>query len=126
MAMTNSGLLTIYSLENIQEKGRMPVDKLVEVGKAFYSELVIGYGRRYAALGASQQIDALVRCHNTEIPENGKYVILEDGLQYRIDFKQKIIEKDAIDLTLVRLEENYDVYAGDTQEILQTVSGSPC
>lgn len=99
-------------------KGLMPVEKLVEVGTAYYSELVVGYGRYYAAMGASQNIDMLVRCHNTDIPIDGKYVILEDGLQYRIDFKQKIIERDAVDLTLVRLEANYEVYSGNLERIL--------
>lgn len=107
--MTSDGILTIYSLQNVAAKGLMPAEKLVALCTAFYSERVIGYNRAYAALGADQRIDALVRIYNTDMPDDGKYVILEDGNQYRIDLKQKIIEKDAIDLTLVRLEANYDV-----------------
>ena len=94
------------------------MEKLVEVGTAYYSERVVGYSRYYAALGANQRIDALVRCHNTEMPKNGKYVILEDGDQYRVDAVQKIIEQGAVDLTLVRLEEFYDVYNGDLERVL--------
>lgn len=116
--MVSSGLLHIYDLRNIALQGLKPVEKLVEVGTAFYSERVVGYSRLYAALGANQRIDMLVRCHNTEMPKNGKYVILEDGEQYRIEAVQKIIERDAVDLTLVRLEEFYDVYNGNAERIL--------
>lgn len=116
--MVSSGLLHIYDLRNIAMQGRKPVEKLVEVGTAYYSERVIGYSRYYAALGAIQRIDALVRCHNTEMPRNGKYVILEDGEQYRIDMIQKIFEQGAVDLTLIRLESFYDVYNGDLERIL--------
>lgn len=116
--MVSSGLLHIYDLRNIAMQGRKPVEKLVEVGTAYYSERVVGYSRYYAALGANQRIDTIVRCHNTEMPDNGKYVILEDGKQYRIDMVQKIIEQGAVDLTLVRLEEFYEVYNGDLERIL--------
>ena len=52
----------------------------------------------------------LVRCFNTEVPREGLYVVI-DTEQYRIDLCQKIIGHDAVDLTLVRLEELYDVAA---------------
>lgn len=112
--MRDAGVLTFYSLANTAENGRMPVFRLVSVGTAFYEERTIGYGRFYAALGANQQIDALVRCLNTTIPKEAKYAILEDGNQYRIELKQTIQGTDDIDLTLVRLEENYDVLAEST------------
>ena len=107
--MRNAGILTIYALTNIAVSGSMPVEKLVKVSDAYYSERTIGVNRVYAALGADQQIDMLVRCFNTPtLPTNAEYVVLEDGLQYRITLKQKI-DADTYDLTLVRLESNYDV-----------------
>lgn len=107
--MRNAGILTIYALTNIAVSGSMPVEKLVKVSDAYYSERTIGVNRVYAALGADQQIDMLVRCFNTPtLPTNAEYVILEDGLQYRITLKQKI-DADTYDLTLVRLENNYNV-----------------
>lgn len=110
--MRDTGLLTIYSLSNTAEAGEKPVEQLVEVTTAYYSERTVGYGRMYAAMGANIKIDALVRCWMTSIPEDGKYVILEDDNQYRIAQMQKIIDEDAVDLTLERLEANYDVYSG--------------
>ena len=112
--MRDAGILTFYSLENTAVNGLMPVEKLVEQGTAFYEERVIGYNRYYAALGADQQIDALVRCKNTTIPKQAKYAILEDGEQYRIELKQTIQGTDDIDLTLVKLEDYYEVLADST------------
>lgn len=107
--MNDSGVLTLYALKNVAEAGDMPTQALVEIEKAYYSERTVGYNRLYAAMGADQQIDMLVRCWNTEIPESAGYVILEDGKQYQISLKQKIIGTDAVDLTLVRLESYYNV-----------------
>ena len=42
-------------------------------------------------------------------PVDASYVILEDGNQYQISVKQKIVDEDATDLTLRRLEDYYDV-----------------
>lgn len=112
--MKNAGVLSIYSLANVAEAGNMPTEKLVLITTAYYEERTIGVTRMYAAMGADQQIDMLVRCFNTPtLPTNAEYVIPEDGLQYRVSFKQKI-DADTVDLTLVRLENNYDVQTADT------------
>lgn len=110
--MRDGGIVTLYALENIAEPGFMPVEKLVEKGTAYYSYSTAGITRIYAAMGANRQFDLVIRCHNmTELPEGVKYAIPEDGKQYRIDPAQPIYDADAIDLTLVRLEDYYDVLA---------------
>lgn len=107
--MIPTGLCTIYSLENIAQPGRKPTEKLVKVVDAYYAERTVGYNRLYAALGADHRINKLIRVFNTDILDDGMYVILEDGKQYQIDIAQKIIGKDAVDLTLVRVEDYYEV-----------------
>lgn len=107
--MRPTGLCTIYTLENIAQAGRKPTEKLVELCTAYYAERTVGYNRIYAALGANQRIDMLIRIFNTEMIEAGMYVILEDGKQYQIDIAQKIIGTDSVDLTLVRVEDYYEV-----------------
>jgi hypothetical protein len=107
--MDEQGMLTFYSLENVAPKGLKPSMKLVEVAKAYYSERQVGVNRMYAALGANHRIDALLRCYNTEI-NNSWVAITEDGKQYQIDTMQKVIGKDAIDLTLVYVEKTYEIY----------------
>lgn len=110
--MRDGGIVKLYALENIAEPGFMPVEKLVEKGTAYYSYSTAGITRIYAAMGANRQFDLVIRCHNmTELPEGVKYAIPEDGKQYRIDPAQPIYDADAIDLTLVRLEDYYDVLA---------------
>lgn len=110
ISMRDGGLVTLYSLENVAQPGFMPVQKLVEQGKAYYSYVTAGITRIYAAMGANRQFDLVIRAHNmVSLPGNAKYAIPEDGLQYRIDPAQPVYDEDAIDLTLVRLEDFYDV-----------------
>ena len=107
--MRDAGLLTYYTLTNTATSGAMPTEKLVSAGTSYYYERTIGVTRAYTALAANQRIDKLVHCYNAEIPVNAEYVILEDGLQYRISLKQ--VDGDNVDLTLERLEAFYDVAA---------------
>ena len=107
--MRDMGLLTLYDLVTTSTSGDMPIEKLSEIGKAYYAEKTVGYNRIYAARGANQEIDTVVRCYNTDVPYSAKYVVLEDGNQYQISVKQKIVDEDATDLTLVRMEDYYDV-----------------
>lgn len=107
--MRPTGICTIYSLENTASPGMKPTEKLVEICTAYYAERTVGYNRIYAAMGADHQFDMLIRIFNTDFIENGMYVILEDGKQYQIDISQKIVGRDAVDLTLKRVEDYYEV-----------------
>ena len=107
--MRDMGILTLYDLVTTSTSGDMPIEKLSSVGTAYYAEKTVGYNRIYAARGANQEIDTVVRCYNTDVPYSAKYVVLEDSNQYQISVKQKIVDEDATDLTLVRLEDYYDV-----------------
>lgn len=110
--MRDGGIARLCALTNISERGRMPVEKLVSKGVEYYSFRTVGATRRYAALGANREFDTVIRLWNcTELPDGAAYVVLEDGKQYRIDFTQQIVDEDALDLTLVRLENYYDVTA---------------
>lgn len=108
--MRDEGLLKFYSLENTAGNAETPEEKLVYLEiEAFYANKTIGYNRMYAAKGASYKLDKLVHVYRTQLPEAAKYVILEDGRQYRIGDFQVIVDEDAIDLSLERLNENYEV-----------------
>lgn len=113
------GLAALYILDENSKNGEMPRYALVKVCDDYYAEQRVGVTRLYAALGANQRIDKLVRIYNeTEMPETtdsagvlrqAEYIILEDGRQYRISAIQKAIGEDAFDLTLERLGDNYDI-----------------
>lgn len=121
--MRDAGVLTVYDLKNVEEAGMMPEQKLVELCQLDYSNLSVGYQRIYAAAGANREITTVVRCWHPDFDSrsaSGKYVILDEGddppedgkrHQYRIDFGTDQIDIDAIDLTLVRQEDLYDVSA---------------
>lgn len=104
--MREGGILSICSLEQVGEKGFMPKDALVEQATAFFEYRTIGVNRMYAAMGANRQIDLLTRCFNTSLEPGWEYVVI-DGTQFRIDAAQP--HDDAVDLSLVRLEEFYDL-----------------
>jgi len=107
--MRDAGILKLYNLVCTTTSGDAPVEKLEKIAESFYAEKTVGYNRIYAARGANEQIDTVVRCYNTDVPYSAKYAVLEDGNQYQITVKQKIVDEDATDLTLVRLEDYYDV-----------------
>lgn len=108
----DSGLLTIYSLENVAPAGFKPRQALRAVESDYYEERTVGVTRLYAARGANASIDLLVRIWDTTEAQVNRYVIPENGNQYRIDAVQILTDDDGLrcrDLTLVRVEENYDV-----------------
>ena len=113
--MKPKNILNIYTLEDISEPGKMPVQKLVFLKQEFYEERHVGVNRKYAAMGANSQIDALMRIWQDREIEKGYYVILPDGKQYRVDDIRHVDDEDNLpvsDLTLIRLENNYDVVDG--------------
>ena len=107
--MDTEGIVKICKIENISQSGRMPVEKLVEIGSAYYRKRTMGYNRLYAAMGANQSIDMLIRCFNMEAPREPEIYAVFDEEQYRVSMMQEIVDERCLDLTLQRLEENYDV-----------------
>ena len=105
----DGGIIKLYTLEDVSESGLKPEEKLVFNSEFFFAKMVTGVTRRYAALGANRDFNAVVRCWNAVIADDVRYAIDEEGTQYRIDVKEPVHDLDAVDLTLVRLEEFYDV-----------------
>lgn len=111
--MLDSGLLTVCRLENKALPGAMPDMKLIEQSKHYYGERTVGYNRLYAARGANEQIDLLVRIWQNRFVRAGMYVVTEDDVQYRIDTVQQLFDEDGLavsDLSLSRLETYYEVH----------------
>jgi len=113
--MFDAGKVSICNLENKAAPGRMPVNTLVPVAVAYFGERTVGYNRYYAAQGVNQQIDLLIRVWRCNAVKIGMYAVLsmsENDGQYRITNVQHLLDDDGLkvtDLTLSRLEENYDV-----------------
>lgn len=108
----DSGICTSYTLTNTAESGLMPAMKLVKNAEHYYLDRMVTYSRAYAALGANQNIDRLIRIHFDASIVSGMYIILEDGNQYRIEQVQAFYDEDGLkvlELTLARIGELYDV-----------------
>lgn len=134
--MDREGILFIAKLNNVARKGTMPKLVLVPCCSAYYRKRTVGYNRLYAAMGANKEISLLVRCFNTEVPDYSEqlYVVFEKPLelsnngeaeiihigdnnrryeQFRVTAIQEIVEEGAIDLTLSKIENYYDVDFGE-------------
>ena len=109
--MRDGGLLTFYALQDVSQPGMMPVKKLVTTGTAYFAFRTAGVTRRYEAKGANAEFNHLVRCfHMMELPEDTQYVMLNgDSEQYQINIAEPMVDQNAVDLTLIRMGELYDV-----------------
>ncbi len=108
----DSGTCRIYTVTDAAENGEMPNPTLHEYGDYEWSfeDRMISYSRQYAAMGVDQQIDRIIRIWRTPV-RIGDVVVIESE-QYRIDNVQPTLDDDSlqvVDLTLRRLEENYDI-----------------
>ena len=129
--MMDSGTCRIYTVTDAAGNGEMPNPTLHEYGDYEWSfedrmisysrqewsfeDRMISYSRQYAAMGADQQIDRIIRIWRTPVRIGDVAVVTdryETGVQYRINNVQPTLDDDGLevtDLTLRRLEENYDI-----------------
>lgn len=111
--MLDRGILTICTKTNTASNGAMPVESLTTLSQHYYEERAIGYGRQYAAKGVNEKVDLLARIWYDNSIRIGMYAYIEDTQeQFRIDNVQHLYDDNNLrvtDLTLSRLEDNYDV-----------------
>ena len=110
--MMDDGVCRIYTVTDAAENGEMPNPTLHEYGdyEWAFEDRMISYSRQYAAMGVDQQIDRIIRIWRTPV-RIGDVVVIGDE-QYRIDNVQPTLDDDSlkvVDLTLRRLEANYDI-----------------
>ena len=117
--MDKEGILNICKVENTASPGYMPTEKLVVIDSVYYRKRTVGYNRLYAAMGANQTISMVVRCFNTGVPSYSEqlYVVFpneDSDNQFMVSAIQEIVEEEAVDLTLSRMEEYYDIATVET------------
>lgn len=108
----DAGILTVCELVNTADPGRKPVMQLSQLSQHYYGERVIGFSRRYAALGVNERVDLLARIWQDRTIRVGMYATDANGDQYRIDNVQQLTDDDGLqvtDITMSRLEDYYDV-----------------
>lgn len=127
--MRDDGVLYICQLVNTAANGNMPHEVLQTINKHWFEMRSPGYRRSYQAMGVNQRIDLLVRIHQDITIQGGMYAVLGNGEQYRIDLvyhgqdsnvrskmvdskyyrQPTIVDLPYTELTLSKLENNYDV-----------------
>ena len=104
------GMVRLYTVENAAEPGDAPKERLALRHSLRYEERTVGVTRHYAAMQANDRVDMVLRCQR--VPVSALDVAIpNDGKQYRITLIQhpKDVEPPCMDLTLRRLEMDYEL-----------------
>lgn len=118
--MMDAGIVAVCEKVNTAADGNMPVYKLSELSKAYFAQRTVSYRRLYAAMGANEEIDLLIRIWRDPTVERGQYAVLSESVndgQYEIQNVQHTVDEDNLqvsDLTLKRIDKLYEVIAGET------------
>lgn len=107
----NSGILTIYKVDNIAEPGNKPKDKLtIKYNVLRYDERTVGITRNNLAKQDHSQIDNLVRVQRLDDVSVHDVVVIDDKQYdiYQIQYINDVVPR-SMDLSLERLEAAYEV-----------------
>lgn len=104
----NSGLVTIYDVQDRAKPGYAPDLFLARKAVLRYEEQRVGVTRYYAAQQANNEVDKVIRVPASAADISAQDAArLQDGLLYRIDFVQTVpgAYPRSLDLTLSRMEQ---------------------
>lgn len=109
----NDGILKVYRVTNGGVEGGKPVETLTLKESLRYHRRTVGLNRYYTAMQANQRVDAVLRCP-LRPAVSVQDIVVTGGKQYRVTLIQlpEDIVPPVMDLTLTRLEQDYDL--GDT------------
>lgn len=113
----NDGMIAVYAVENRAAPGEKPKDALFKRGTLRYQRRTVGIQRHYAAMNAGARVDLLLRVpYRRSVSTQDVAVPTLDGKQYRITLIQvpEDVNPPVMDLTLERLERDYDLSGQDT------------
>ena len=113
----NDGMIVVYAVENRAAPGEKPKDALFKRGTLRYQRRTVGIQRHYAAMNAGARVDLLLRVpYRRSVSTQDVAVPTLDGKQYRITLIQvpEDVVPPVMDLTLERLERDYDLSGQDT------------
>lgn len=114
----DDGILKIFSVENIADKGMKPVYGLKFKSMHYFGFETVGVQRYYTAMHANSKITDLVRIWEDRSITGQDICILEDGKQYQCSFIQHMKDEDGLritKITLERMEKEY-VISKDIQD----------
>lgn len=107
----SSGLVTIYTVENIAKPGYMPREGLLKKAVLRYEEMRMGINRYYSAKQNQVDIERVIRCPRAGGVSSQDVAITENGRQYRVDYVQSVLNvwPESVDITLARIDQVYEV-----------------
>lgn len=100
----DDGTLNIYNTENIAPAGEKPITGLVYKSSHFFGYETIGMTRHYTAKQAHVIISDIVHVWQDRNIKSGDICILEDGLQYKCELVQHVLNEDGLPITRITLE----------------------
>lgn len=105
-----SGIVTIYSEQNVAPPGYLPQVQLIEKVTLRYEERSLGLQRYFNAQQNQVQVERVIRCPRYAGVTNQDVAKTEDGTRYRIDMVQAVMDvyPPCMDLTLARYEQAPD------------------
>lgn len=114
----NDGLVQVCAVTDAAEPGRMPVEQLTPKIKLCYEEQSLGLQRYYSGKQNQVEVQRVIRTQRRREVSSQDVAVTEDGTQYRIDLVQPVkdVYPPSMDLTLSRIDQNYDVSNLDTKE----------
>lgn len=110
----SSGVVTIYSAENVAEPGYLPTIELIKKVSLRYEERSLGIQRYYNAQQNQIQIERVIRCPRFVGVTNQDVAETENGCRYRIDMVQAVADvfPPCMDLTLAKYEQEANEMGG--------------
>lgn len=113
----NDGVVTVYAVTDSGPPGGLPVEKPVKKAVLRYEERRLGLQRYYAGKQNQVEVERVLRTLRRRDVSSQDLAVTEDGVQYRIDLVQSAADvfPPSMDLTLTRIDQNYDVSNLDTE-----------
>lgn len=106
----DDGILKIYSVENIADRGMKPVYGLRYKSSHYFGFETVGIQRYYTAMKANSRISDLVRIWEDRSITAEDICILEDRKQYKCSFIQHMQDEDGLRITKITLERMDEEY----------------
>lgn len=107
----NDGAVTICTVTDSAEAGRLPVARLTKCVLLHYEERKLGITRFYAAKQNNVQLERVIRVPKGPAIDTADAAITEDGTVYEIEQVQAVsdVYPACLDLTLKRMTRGYEV-----------------
>lgn len=121
MNWRHDGIVYLAELKNVADPGDMPRDRLQYISRHWFEERMIGLQRQYAAKGARERIDMIIRIREYKPAARiGLFAILGNGDQFRILNVSRGYDDDHglkfTEITLERLDQLYEIHSIENQK----------